>query len=219
MSCSANSCLCASYWWNLALILCTPITRVILGLKSEGKAGEATMSLYVRWGSAVIRHIVVAVDVLRECGREILAGFNRFWSIMCFFVVRFSHTGISYSSLSSLSSVAANKLRLLDVFVFSIWLFMNFSRAREALRTCQVISSMLVARSLKKKKRSKNDSPDYYLTDKEIHFRPSWSTPWSLKPFWVNLVVYRCLCMDKEWNFLHMWREKSPEILMHPKWK
>lgn len=48
-------------------------------------------SLKARWGSGVIRHIDVFGEELRECGRAILRGLRRCWSVKNFFPVRTSH--------------------------------------------------------------------------------------------------------------------------------
>ena len=78
MSCSDFSCRLDSKLLYLALSFDTPITFDILFPSSGGKDGCATTSLKVRCGSAVMRHIEVSGEVLRECGRGILLGLRRF---------------------------------------------------------------------------------------------------------------------------------------------
>jgi hypothetical protein len=101
-----------------------------------GKAGDATRSLYVRCGSAVIRQIVVVGDVFRGCGTAILEGLRRLWSTMCFFVVSVSHIGGEVESSSSSESASSlMRLFLPAAFVFSISEdLMCFRSALEALR-------------------------------------------------------------------------------------
>ena len=139
MSCVANNCLWASYCVNFFLILEMPMTRVILAERAEGKAGEATMSLYVLWGSAVMRQMVVEEEVLRGWGMEILAGLRRLASVMCFLVVTLSQTAVVEFSSSSLSSIRLCFPNFESSFS-KVFLFICFRRAFEAFDIYILIS-------------------------------------------------------------------------------
>ena len=110
-SCSPSSCRRVSKVLYRALSFEMPMTRVIRDERAVGKEACAMVSLNGRWGSAVMMHMVEVAASLRECGRWILPGFNRFLSTMCFFVVRTSHTGSLLKDFASseLSSSAASR--------------------------------------------------------------------------------------------------------------
>lgn len=61
-----------------------------------------------------MRQILRFEEVLRGCGREILEGLRRFWSVTCFLVVRVSQIGLELSGelSSSSSSVTARRFFL-----------------------------------------------------------------------------------------------------------
>ena len=88
------------------------------------------MSLYVLCGSAVMRQIVVAEEVLRGCGTTIFPGFRRFVSVMCFLVVSWSQIATLSSSPSSCPD---RRFGLDSVLAFSVALIC-FKRADEAFR-------------------------------------------------------------------------------------
>ena len=82
-----------------------------------------------------MRHIVDVAAPLRECGRGILPGFNRFLSTMCFFVVRTSHRGswAEGPASSELSSLAARRFLVPDSASFRFASdFMCFRSAPDA---------------------------------------------------------------------------------------
>ena len=58
-----------------------------------------------------MRQIDDEAALLSECGRRILPGFRRFWSTICFFVLKTSHIGtiVEASSLSELSLSTARR--------------------------------------------------------------------------------------------------------------
>lgn len=93
---------------------------MILFERAVGNAGDATRSLYVRCGSAVMRQIVVVAEVLRGCGSAILEDLRRFSSTICFLVVSVSQIGAEVESSSS-SESASSWIRLFfsDEFVIS----------------------------------------------------------------------------------------------------
>ena len=66
-----------------------------------GKEGWAIASLKCLCGSGVMRHMEVFGEVFRECGRAILRGFSRRWSVMNFLVVTESHIGSASDRLVS----------------------------------------------------------------------------------------------------------------------
>jgi hypothetical protein len=71
------------------------MTRVMRAPRTAGNASDATISLYVRCGSAVMRQILEVGELLSGFGRGIFVGFNLFLSIICFLVVRTSQIGVS----------------------------------------------------------------------------------------------------------------------------
>ncbi len=78
---------------------------------------------------------MVVGDELSGCGTGILDGLRRFWSLMCFFVVRVSQIGGEVGSSSSESRLWAMRDFFPDTFVRSCSVdLMCFSRAFEAFR-------------------------------------------------------------------------------------
>ena len=72
------------------------------------------------------------------CGRGILEGLRRFWSVMCFFVVRVSQMGLELSGESPSSSSFAPARRLfLPLEIVASWDadLMCDRRALEAFNT------------------------------------------------------------------------------------
>lgn len=57
----------------------------------------------------MIKQIVVVGEVFKGCGRAIFEGLRRFLSMMCFFVVRRSHIGVSLDSAPSSESSPSAK--------------------------------------------------------------------------------------------------------------
>jgi hypothetical protein len=85
-----------------------------------------------------MRQILRFEEVLRGCGREILEGFRRFWSVMCFLVVRVSQMGLELSGELSSSSSSAPARRLflpLETAASSVVDLMCDRRALEAFNT------------------------------------------------------------------------------------
>jgi hypothetical protein len=89
-----------------------------------------------------MRQIVVLEEVLSGCGTEIFAGLRRFWSVMCFLVVRVSQIGVESSSCSSSSSAPARRLSLEVASAASVDLIC-FRRALEAFNVYRVVSMRL----------------------------------------------------------------------------
>ena len=112
-----------------------PITR-ILEERAGGNEGCVIASLNGLCGSAVMRQIVVE-DELKEWGRGILPGLSRFWSAMCFFVVRTSHKGSASAANVSpeLPLSFARRFLAEDPSSFlAISVLICFSKAVEAFR-------------------------------------------------------------------------------------
>ena len=112
------------------------MTRVMREERLVGKEGCEMVSLKGLCGSGVIRQIVTLGDWLIECGSGIFPGFNRFLSMMCFFVVRMSQSGSVFVDVASseLSSLDASRFWVEEVASLLlakvlIWL----RRAEEAL--------------------------------------------------------------------------------------
>ncbi len=123
--------------------------RVMRDWRCSGKVGSATTFLTALCGSVVIRHIRRLGEALRECGTEILLGFNRFWSTMCCLVVSVSQTGTSPSPLTSSSDSEASVARR---FFFDeascnrlVSVCMCCRRAREAFKVCNQVRTPLRA--------------------------------------------------------------------------
>lgn len=85
--------------------------------------------------------MVAVSEVLRGWGMKIFAGFRRFVSVMCFFVVRVSQMGVEV--LSSSSSLSAMRLFFPLDLETSFWVeLMCLRRAFEAFNTCRGVSKM-----------------------------------------------------------------------------
>jgi hypothetical protein len=85
-----------------------------------------------------MRQILRFEEVLRGCGREILEGLRRFWSVMCFLVVSVSQMGLELSrELSSSSSSAPARRLFLPLKAVVSWgvELMCDRRALEAFNT------------------------------------------------------------------------------------
>ena len=108
------------------------------------------VSLKGRWGSEVMRHIVTAGEVLSECGRGILPGLRRFWSTMCFLVVRISHSGSMSDDGVSVGSRVSVLRRFLVVEAASLRCasdLMCLRSALDALRIWEAVNSGNAQRS------------------------------------------------------------------------
>jgi hypothetical protein len=88
-----------------------------------------------------MRQIVVVGEELRGFGTGILKGLRRFWSLICFFVVRLSQIGGEVESSSSESGLSAMRDFFPDVFVLSCSVdLMCFRRAFEAFSVYSIVS-------------------------------------------------------------------------------
>ena len=87
---------------------------VILEDMGVGKEGSATVFLRARCGSALMIHMLREDESLRECGTEILLGFNRFLSTICCFVVTFSQIDWTSSAPESDTSSEAGRRLFLE---------------------------------------------------------------------------------------------------------